>query len=1508
MEEKFKLELKKKLDAFKSAKEWSDFISLLSSLDRTLNSYKPDKIYDLDLLVKRLTQCLSPALPAGVHTKCLETYQIVFNKFSKEYLAEKFDSITFNFFTSASNLKTMALSNYFNILTDNIVPLGKEIEKYSENVLIGLLPFIEIEGNEFFNETLVLLDKFKNSIDKIIFYESLWDIFTVNSHLRISIINYLFKEDHCISDLDRKNKVTLAICSSLQDKQINVLRGSLDILNTFFPIKEINNQSEIIKILSPVLKLFLLRDLSINKRILSWIDLKNEKNFELIYKSMKNILQEELSLFFRIMIILVDNELLFNYLVDKLVLKSLFQIKQGDKKREIEEFYFQKEEKNDYFKYAEIFFENLDRKIFWKSVEKNLIYVLEENFSDGIKGGKKSEKESEIINEEEIEEIDKDIKKIKDKLREQDLIEKEFEKKEQENLILSDDKSIEEENELTIKKSEESLQAKEVSNLSDEKLNESDKDAFSYLKNKEENDKMNEEKFDKNEIKKDFFDTEEEKEIEFNKSNLEEEKEKYISEDMSEDHNKQTFITRSTDEFLELLIFIFDRYKLINDDIKSEFIPNLLIKICQNYQKFEIITLLHFFDKYKMNINNLELSYSFRKLISIEDFLAFCTLLEIFIKHFSFLKDFDENFWQTFYKKFIKLSPTKKQKLIPLFNLILQNEEHKSNILEIFDLKIFFDNFISQIEENSVKYFYNYNFVFEKQLEILFLNYISDLDEQIIEKVNLFFYYLYNYLDISDESFFDVLVCFSYKLENISNFNSKLPENHNFKTQEINETKSLEVKTKIIELFYNIYNNKVIINLIINHLELNRKNNKIKNSRKILGILNVLKCFIKYSTSFCEYLSKESSITSVTLSLLDILLGITVNYDLELKEVNYDITILSLDLINLLYFNGIVARKEIISFDLSKLFEFVVNSKNPFLLIKITTLLEISVNGFKKTEYSALEVVNANLNNIDILFRVIFKMENKISQFGLFSKIVNFRDKENIYLIYKIIKFVVEYNQFYNKDDLESLINTLINNINIIFLSIQKDFLQKEEENDPRFSFFFYYSDKILSILLNKFTKIVIDSVLNTNLMIHKFKIKSKIYDLILKRVLGDNKSLSFLFELNRNLTKDTLKSVILDNKSTIEEIWLLNRKSLDFYHYRFIIDLYLKAKREKEENISKIFNNLLNYIQKSIGYRNREIIKIYDIVIKGYKKINYNPTLFHSILFTLLNEKEKELKEINLEIIYDLSNEINFKQIWDYFLSSDFFYGKIDLKHKLIKNYVKNESARFGELLAKIDQGFFLTKESELQNKYQALKRAAFFMLAGEVNQFMSYFPKILEKLIELINIDPSIRKIFFLLLRVLVVKNNHSKLSNLWPSLFNEIFKFIDIKSNEIFKFMDTLFLINSGETKEFQSKFFVKKNYKKIYYEGIGLITNEPDTFEDDSIFSKLKFKNDLKEIKDFIPIPPKRKSFLPVKKNLKENDIKEYLTYVCYYYKHLDEYSIEIDDENFLQSILVEFDEE
>ncbi|KCZ76342.1 hypothetical protein H311_02662, partial [Anncaliia algerae PRA109] len=395
MDEKFRIELRKKLEAFRSAKEWSDFISLLSSLDRTLNSYEMDKIADLNLLTKRLNQCLSPALPAGVHTKCLETYQIVFNKFSRENFIKHFNSVTFGFFSSASNLKTMALPNYFNIITEKIVPLGKEVEEFAENILIGILPFLETESSEFLPQALNLIDKFRESIDENVFYDALWDCLDVNQPLRICVINYLFKSNTSKNCNKAEKRFSLAICSSLHDKQISVLRGSLDILINFFPLNEILHFGNLDRITVSVLKLLLLRDLSVNKRIMSWLNLKDENNFELINKGLKILLNEELTMFYRILLTLVDNELLFNYLIDKLILKSLFYLKCLETKKESKEFYFQREEGSEPFKFVEIFFENVDKKIFWNSVEKQMKYILEENFTDyKLKGGKEPKQRS----------------------------------------------------------------------------------------------------------------------------------------------------------------------------------------------------------------------------------------------------------------------------------------------------------------------------------------------------------------------------------------------------------------------------------------------------------------------------------------------------------------------------------------------------------------------------------------------------------------------------------------------------------------------------------------------------------------------------------------------------------------------------------------------------------------------------------------------------------------------------------------------------------------------------------------------------------------------------------------------------------------------------------------------------------------------------------------------------------------------------------------------------------
>lgn len=92
--------LEKCLQSFESVNEWADVISFLSRLGKVqfttidfglfislisffkvFNSFPSFKEIPFKLnLAKRLAQCLNPALPAGVHQKTLEVYEMVFRK------------------------------------------------------------------------------------------------------------------------------------------------------------------------------------------------------------------------------------------------------------------------------------------------------------------------------------------------------------------------------------------------------------------------------------------------------------------------------------------------------------------------------------------------------------------------------------------------------------------------------------------------------------------------------------------------------------------------------------------------------------------------------------------------------------------------------------------------------------------------------------------------------------------------------------------------------------------------------------------------------------------------------------------------------------------------------------------------------------------------------------------------------------------------------------------------------------------------------------------------------------------------------------------------------------------------------------------------------------------------------------------------------------------------------------------------------------------------------------
>lgn len=91
--------MEKCLQSFESVNEWADVISFLSRLGKVskylfylillilflifkvFQSFPTFKEIPFKLnLAKRLAQCLNPALPAGVHQKTLEVYEMVFRK------------------------------------------------------------------------------------------------------------------------------------------------------------------------------------------------------------------------------------------------------------------------------------------------------------------------------------------------------------------------------------------------------------------------------------------------------------------------------------------------------------------------------------------------------------------------------------------------------------------------------------------------------------------------------------------------------------------------------------------------------------------------------------------------------------------------------------------------------------------------------------------------------------------------------------------------------------------------------------------------------------------------------------------------------------------------------------------------------------------------------------------------------------------------------------------------------------------------------------------------------------------------------------------------------------------------------------------------------------------------------------------------------------------------------------------------------------------------------------
>lgn len=230
--ERYEAEVLKRLEAFKNAVEWSDFIGLLGNLDMVFEKYACSYIPHQALLVKRLNQCLNPVLPAGVHLKTLETYGLIFEKLPRDMLVRDFAVLTLGLFPFAMRCRILVTGEYLDLLERYVVPLAKDVD--TEPVLLGLLPTLESESSEFYDRSFLIVLTLQGQVQDMVFYDAVWRIFVAHDCLRVSIVNFLSKARNIVAP-DYRFAVK-ALCCGLESDSLYVVRSMLDFVSCDFPL------------------------------------------------------------------------------------------------------------------------------------------------------------------------------------------------------------------------------------------------------------------------------------------------------------------------------------------------------------------------------------------------------------------------------------------------------------------------------------------------------------------------------------------------------------------------------------------------------------------------------------------------------------------------------------------------------------------------------------------------------------------------------------------------------------------------------------------------------------------------------------------------------------------------------------------------------------------------------------------------------------------------------------------------------------------------------------------------------------------------------------------------------------------------------------------------------------------------------------------------------------------------------------------------------------------------
>lgn len=269
------------------------------------------------LVAKRLSQCLNPSLPSGVHQKALEVYNYVFTVIGKDGLSRDLPLYLPGLSSTLSFASLSVRSPYLELLEQHFLAVNpRSLKPAMKSIILALLPGLEEETSEDFDRTLHLVASFKEAIrpaDSGLLTEHhaigddfFWQCFflaSITSQSRRSgALAYLVRHLPTLGPADGTSKTPAGrngfdesklgihavvtspepgllircFASGLSDEQLLIQRGFLDLLVTHLPINSTVLQSRLKSgdlelLLKAAVGVVTRRDMSLNRRLWSWL-------------------------------------------------------------------------------------------------------------------------------------------------------------------------------------------------------------------------------------------------------------------------------------------------------------------------------------------------------------------------------------------------------------------------------------------------------------------------------------------------------------------------------------------------------------------------------------------------------------------------------------------------------------------------------------------------------------------------------------------------------------------------------------------------------------------------------------------------------------------------------------------------------------------------------------------------------------------------------------------------------------------------------------------------------------------------------------------------------------------------------------------------------------------------------------------------------------------------------------------------------------------------------------